>query len=775
VIQPEVILWVEMPGGLVVGSRIIDPREPASFEATFSEAMKQPAKGSPRNPARVRVPDQQLANALRNAVPAGTSVVVGPVPELDAVFADLVQSMPARLDPLPTYLGDGAISPAIVASLFSAASVLFRTAPWRHVGEEQVLRVDIPDLQVEAACLSVIGGAGESLGLLLFRSIDAYATFASGMALAEDETGRPARLPPEAQLLSLSFDRRKDLPPEMRREVERHRWEVAGAKAYPTVMVLADDGRPHQPAERDYRILTACANAFLAFFARHRDLFDADDPEVVRESFTGDDDVTVTVTAPYGSESTGALLERFFDFDENMPVDRVPVRPDVGRNDPCPCGSGKKYKKCHLSAAEEARAGAPSPHENVHEMDARLVREIGRFASRTFGPVWLGRGTEELGNDAVSLQLFLPWVAWTATADGKRVAQHYAEQNAGRLSDEERAWIDAQRGAWLSVWEVTSVEPGIVGVRDLLTGEKRIVAEVAGSRSLVARDTLLARVIDFRGTSLFGGFYARALPPAAAVEVVRATRTKARAGKNPVAIERLQDPSLGRFLIDRWRDAVEAFDERAAIPPTLQNTDGDPLLLVTDSFTFDPAVRNEIEARLTAMDGVNDVQRTDGETEVVFIKPGNRLHRSWENTVIGRVIVGRGSLQVESNSERRADALGRRVRDACAGLLRNGGRKAENPASKVRTGERTPKPHDMSPEEEVLLREAKEVHFREWIDTPIPALGGKTPRSAARAKASREKLDLMLRDLENRESRLPAGARFDIGRLRRELGLDPAT
>jgi SEC-C motif-containing protein len=20
--------------------------------------------------------------------------------------------------------------------------------------------------------------------------------------------------------------------------------------------------------------------------------------------------------------------------------------PDVGRNDPCPCGSGKKYKKC---------------------------------------------------------------------------------------------------------------------------------------------------------------------------------------------------------------------------------------------------------------------------------------------------------------------------------------------------------------------------------------------------------------------------------------------
>ena len=26
--------------------------------------------------------------------------------------------------------------------------------------------------------------------------------------------------------------------------------------------------------------------------------------------------------------------------------------PRVGRNDPCPCGSGKKYKKCHLPLEE---------------------------------------------------------------------------------------------------------------------------------------------------------------------------------------------------------------------------------------------------------------------------------------------------------------------------------------------------------------------------------------------------------------------------------------
>jgi len=34
--------------------------------------------------------------------------------------------------------------------------------------------------------------------------------------------------------------------------------------------------------------------------------------------------------------------------DLNTPVVN-PFR-DVGRNDPCPCGSGKKYKKCCLAA-----------------------------------------------------------------------------------------------------------------------------------------------------------------------------------------------------------------------------------------------------------------------------------------------------------------------------------------------------------------------------------------------------------------------------------------
>jgi uncharacterized protein YecA (UPF0149 family) len=38
----------------------------------------------------------------------------------------------------------------------------------------------------------------------------------------------------------------------------------------------------------------------------------------------------------------------------------VPVQGKLGRNDPCPCGSGKKYKKCCITDV------APVIHECAH-------------------------------------------------------------------------------------------------------------------------------------------------------------------------------------------------------------------------------------------------------------------------------------------------------------------------------------------------------------------------------------------------------------------------
>jgi preprotein translocase subunit SecA len=46
--------------------------------------------------------------------------------------------------------------------------------------------------------------------------------------------------------------------------------------------------------------------------------------------------------------------------DKNQKVEPVRVEKKVGRNDPCPCGSGKKYKNCHGMQQSSAPVGPPA-------------------------------------------------------------------------------------------------------------------------------------------------------------------------------------------------------------------------------------------------------------------------------------------------------------------------------------------------------------------------------------------------------------------------------
>jgi len=43
-------------------------------------------------------------------------------------------------------------------------------------------------------------------------------------------------------------------------------------------------------------------------------------------------------------EANGAAMQDMRELQKTMPVR---VENKIGRNDPCPCGSGKKYKNCH--------------------------------------------------------------------------------------------------------------------------------------------------------------------------------------------------------------------------------------------------------------------------------------------------------------------------------------------------------------------------------------------------------------------------------------------
>jgi len=57
----------------------------------------------------------------------------------------------------------------------------------------------------------------------------------------------------------------------------------------------------------------------------------------------------------------------------------------------------------------------------------------------------------------------------------------------------------------------------------------------------------------------------------------------------------------------------------------------------------------------------------------------------------------------------------------------------------------------------------------------IPALGGLTPREAARrGGAATKKLEILLAEFENAEARRPVEERFDVSKLRHALGLAAA-
>jgi hypothetical protein len=352
------------------------------------------------------------------------------------------------------------------------------------------------------------------------------------------------------------------------------------------------------------------------------------------------------------------------------------------------------------------------------------------------------------------------------------VLDWYLRECEGQLSAEDRAWLEAQHRSWLSVWEVQAVDPGVnVVVRDLLTGEIRTVIEAMGSRTLAVRDALLARVVDHGGEAVFCGCHPRRLGPMDADDVVSHARRRLRVPSGRVPVARLKEKGATETLIARWTAAVKALARRP--PPRLSNTDGDPVLWTTDHFALAPGARAEVERRIAAMSHVEGPERHGGVAHFTVLRPGNRLHRSWENTVVGSIEVSANALKVQGNSVRRADDLRQAVEGNCGGLVTHRIREHSDPAAMLRGV--MPGPAEVPPaaaeEAACALREMKQRIYADWLDEPIPMLGGVTPRQATRTARRRHKLEVLLKDIENRESRLPLRERVDVTALRAELGL----
>lgn len=752
-------LWLELPDEFIVGQDAVPEDERTGLVGrTLATALEQPLVGPARRPARLRVGTQALAHELRKVVGDTIPITVAPTPEIDALLAAMLDSMPTDDDDEPGYLEEGRVPETAVARLFSVARVCFTLKPWETAGDHQILRVDIPALEVDGACLSIIGALGESLGVIIFPSLEGFEAFVRAAESAPAAVG-PIDL--GTDMLSVTFAHGADLPMAKRREAMAHGWPVASADAYPVVERRERDGVMRPLVERDVEIATACVTALSTFLVRHAGWFETDFSDPVCESYHDENDMEARVTAPY---------EAFFDFDVGEPAPAPRARPTVGRNAPCPCGSGLKYKKCHLPKDDAARAEVRRP-DRYHELDGVLAQTLSRFALERFGDAWW-RFQEDFDDIEAAMQLAVPWSVYGFAVDGRTVVDTYLTERGARCTAAERAWLDAQQAAWLSVWEVTAVEPGVsLTLRDLLTDETRHVREASGSATLVARDAVLGRIVDLDGVSLLCGVHHRPLPPLEAAEVVRRARGRLRR-RRAVPAERLRDPEFGRYLIRRWEEAVDGLDARSAVPPELRNTDGGPLILTTDHYRLAADSRSDVERLLASLEGVQPPEPDDDPAVFVFLQLDDGEPASEQQTVVGHARLSDSALRIETNSLNRADTLRARIERACGNRIRHRAREHADPLSNKAPApaEQADEPTDPALDEALL--EFKRRHYADWPDQPLPALGGSTPRESARTKQGRADLDVLLKQMENDERRSAGRAAFDFSGIRRTLGLE---
>ena len=86
-----------------------------------------------------------------------------------------------------------------------------------------------------------------------------------------------------------------------------------------------------------------------------------------------------------------------------------------------------------------------------------------------------------------------------------------------------------------------------------------------------------------------------------------------------------------------------------------------------------------------------------------------------------------------------------------------------------------PQPVEMTPEMTVYVQEMMNKHYMGWLDTPLPALGGKTPRDACRTPDGRRQVAMLIRTTPDPMG--PALVRVPREAMLRELGLvgEPST
>lgn len=183
----------------------------------------------------------------------------------------------------------------------------------------------------------------------------------------------------------------------------------------------------------------------------------------------------------------------------------------VGRNELCPCGSGKKYKKCcgvvtdiaHVRMAREQKLRKEfatwterlTKYVVQHVSDLEISRARDRFAEETglsirelFQPRWMDH--------------FMNWYVFDVKNEGVSVLDHFIGQYGKRMDQEIK---DGLLHLQLGLYEITSVTENMTVVTDVYDNQER---NLIPSQSVVLKpgQLLLGRLIPLGyRDSIFSG------------------------------------------------------------------------------------------------------------------------------------------------------------------------------------------------------------------------------------------------------------------------------
>ncbi len=473
-----------------------------------------------------------------------------------------------------------------------------------------------------------------------------------------------------------------------------------------------------------------------------------------------------------------------FDGEEIDDIFEPAPPPRPGRNDLCWCGSGKKYKKCHLAADEESDRSAREREEDEEEdgggyqpaptahnlmlmrvlegaRESVSMREMEQAKKMYFGR----KGKVEA--EQFEIESFVAWLLhdFRPSSTGRTPMEAYLESHGAALPPAERALLESLREARFGLYEVERIEPGSgVHLHDLFGGDRMFLHDVSTSNSVARWDCLLTRIQFYEGRWIFPG-NGTTLPRNLLEQFRAMVEEGSREAKQmPAEFVRANSHRL-------HRDVKEMYD-RSMANIRFVNREGEDV-------TFGKAEYEILdESRLTAaLRAVEELEEGDA-------KPGENPWFTWipqlggEKRPMGHVEIDGGELRLEAMSRTRLQTLRGLIETHVRDLVRHRGdryRTIEEAKEELKQSGRAAEPKAVvSPEARAAVARFIGAHYAHWADEHLPALGGKTPRQSLRTKAGRQAVIDLLRMMENGEQHKARNGdpAYDFNIVRRDLGLE---